>query len=638
MEHFPEPKFKLEQPGLETAVDYRLYGEFRNIGTAAYEYLIRDREGLAAAVGEGIYPHAADFSHNTYFQSVKAKGLLEVDIWQRLYTDEYQADFFAWATAITIDPGVKQFFIGETLRHAGLIVQAIKAFYACLVHFPKSICWSNDQKSFFWFVGQAAIVKINHLCRQYPQFGLRMEGADFHLGGHREFPLRNVEIKNEDIEVMPGFFVAWGREERVRSEVKAKNLIIRKTVGSGKVQLVQFANRHWQMRVDGKPFFIKGVTYSPTMVGETPFAETLQMFPQARKLANWMWQDINHNGIIDAPYESWVDKNRNRRRDGDEPPVGDFKLLKEMGCNCIRVYHLPENNSYDRSGINKSLLRDLFFTYGIQVALGDFLGAYSIGSGANAGNITDYNDPQQRKVMKEIIEALVLDNKNEPYLLLWIIGNENNLPDTLSVNAVRTNAYAKPIPYVQFVNEIAALIHRLDPDHPVVVSNNDVVHLAHFRNLAPDVDIFGVNAYKGSDGFGELWQQVYRFYDKPILVTEYGCDCYHPGQGVNEGEQALYHEACWKDILYNRAGRGGYGNAIGGIVFEWLDEWWKTNKEKSPFEHDTLHHHPFIMPDGYISEEWFGICGQGDGKQSPFLRELRRAYYLYKTMWNDWPI
>jgi beta-glucuronidase len=165
-----------------------------------------------------------------------------------------------------------------------------------------------------------------------------------------------------------------------------------------------------------------------------------------------------------------------------------------------------------------------------------------------------------------------------------------------------------------------------------------VVHLNYLRELAPDIDIFGVNAYKGSDGFGELWQQVYRIYDKPVLLTEYGCDCYHPGQGVNEGEQAIYHEACWKDILYNRAGRGGYGNALGGIVFEWLDEWWKSNREASPFEHDTTHNVMFILPDGSISEEWFGLCGQGDGKHSPFLRELRRAYYLYKTMWTEWSL
>ncbi len=638
MEQLPQPKFKLEIPGSDTVVDYRVYGEFKNVGTFDYEYIIKDKAGLAKAVGQGIFPHEYDYSQDSYYQNMKSKGLLEGNPWDHIYTDNPQADFFIWASTDNIERGVRQFFIGEIFQYAGLISQAVKAFYAALVHYPRSICWSNDNRSFFWFVGQAAIVKISHLCRQYPELGVRLEGADFNIGGHREFPLRNLDLGKEKIEIIPGFFTPWGRNERVKEEKDLNSMEITKTVGTGKVQLVQFSNRHWQLRVDGKPFFIKGMTYAPTRVGETPFPETLAKFPNAIPKANWMWQDTNNNGKIDAPYESWVDKNRNRVQDEDEPVVGDFKLLKDMGCNCLRFYHEPEHNKYNYAYLNKPLLRDMYVRYGIRVALGDFLGAYCLGSGADPANGTDYTDPAQCARMKKIVEDMVLDNRDEPYILLWVLGNENNMPAVNSINAVRTNAYANPAAYLNFVNEVAKMIHQLDPNHPVVTCNNDVVHLNHLRDLAPDIDIFGVNAYKGSAGFGELWQQVYRIYDKPILVTEYGCDCYHPGQGVNEGEQAIYHEASWKDILYNRAGRGGYGNSIGGIVFEWLDEWWKSNRETSPFEHDTTHNDLFILPDGTVSEEWFGLCGQGDGKQSPFLRELRRAYYLYKTMWTEWPL
>ncbi len=638
MEQLPVPKFKLESPGSDTVIDYRQFGEFRNLGSVDYEFVIKDEAGLARAAGEGVYPNKYDFSQDAYYQSIKSKGLLGTSVWSRLYTDNSQADFFAWATADNIEPGVRQFFIAENLRYAGLIMQSIKAFYAALVHFPRSICWSNDNRSFFWFIGQAAIVKINHLCRQYPELGVRLEGADFNIGGHREYPLRNIDIGREKIEIIPGFFVPWGRNERMKEEMDFNTLEVKKTIGKGKVQLVQFSNRHWQMRVDGKPFFVKGMTYSPTAVGETPFPETLTKFPDAKPLSNWMWQDSNQNGIIDAPYETWVDKNRNRVQDQDEPVVGDFKLLKDMGCNCIRVYHQPEDNKYNYGYINKPLLRDMYLNYGIRVALGDFLGAYCIGSGATTEKGTDYSNPAQRALMREIVHDLVQDNKNEPYILMWVIGNENDMPDINSINRVYTNAYENPIPYVTFINEIAMMIHELDPNHPVAVSNNDVIHLNYFRELAPAVDIFGVNAYKGPDGFGELWQQVYRIYDKPVLITEFGSDCYHPGQGVSEGEQKVYHEACWKDIMYNRASRGGYGNAIGGIVFEWLDEWWKASKNKSPFKHDTEHNAIFVMTDGTVSEEWFGICGQGDGKHSPFLRELRSSYNLYKMMWNDWPI
>jgi hypothetical protein len=80
----------------------------------------------------------------------------------------------------------------------------------------------------------------------------------------------------------------------------------------------------------------------------------------------------------------------------------------------------------------------------------------------------------------------------------------------------------------------------------------------------------------------------------------------------------------------NSVGRGA-GCALGGIAFEWLDEWWKAYE---PAYHDRkgLFSGPFL--DGYMHEEWLGICGQGDGSKSPYLRELKKAYYAYQELWN----
>jgi len=67
------------------------------------------------------------------------------------------------------------------------------------------------------------------------------------------------------------------------------------------------------------------------------------------------------------------------------------------------------------------------------------------------------------------------------------------------------------------------------------------------------------------------------------------------------------------------------------VIFEWLDEWWKAYE---PSMHDTKGLFTGPFPDGFMHEEWLGICGQGDGKNSPFLRELRPAYFMYKKKWN----
>ncbi|MBZ0165875.1 MAG: hypothetical protein K8I00_03640, partial [Candidatus Omnitrophica bacterium] len=66
-------------------------------------------------------------------------------------------------------------------------------------------------------------------------------------------------------------------------------------------------------------------------------------------------------------------------------------------------------------------------------------------------------------------------------------------------------------------------------------------------------------------------------------------------------------------------------------TFEYLDEWWKNYE---PFRHDRKSDTVGPFPGGYYYEEWFGLVGQGNGQHSPFLRQPRKAYYLYKELWN----
>ena len=56
-----ELDFQLYEPGTETLVDYSKYGTLENVGTEKYAYKMTDRKGLAAAVGEGVYPNNSIF-------------------------------------------------------------------------------------------------------------------------------------------------------------------------------------------------------------------------------------------------------------------------------------------------------------------------------------------------------------------------------------------------------------------------------------------------------------------------------------------------------------------------------------------------------------------------------------------------
>jgi len=603
----PKPPVKptevvLYDPGKEDFVEYEKYGEFKNIGTKDYRYIIKDQEGLSAAVGEGIYPNTTSIRWDPEYKKALKEKRLEGSQWDFVHSPDLEAAFLKWAT--TSEPqGVKMFYTGLILEKAGLTKHAIKCYYSIVVNFPGSYGWTYWHTP--WYIGQAAIAKINFLLRRNPSLGHKLVDADIKIiNGY------DSDVSNDIVMTNPGKFIKVSPLEKLRPKPSTDLLSIKKRRGKGRVHLIEYETGDWQLLVNNKPYIVKGITYTPTKVGQSPDNNTM---------TNWMEDDFNQNGKIDGPYDSFVDKNRNNIRDKNEPAVGDFKLMRDMGANTIRLYHQP-------FPVNKELMRELYDNYGIMVIMGDFFGKYAIGSGAPWNPGTDYNNEEQKKKMKESVLSMVNEFKDEPYILFWLLGNEN-------VYGYACNADKEPDAFFKFANEVALAIKEIDPQHPVAIGNGDILFLDKFAKDAPDIDIFGANAYRGDYGFGMIWKQVKEEADRPVIITEFGCSGFSEGKNEEESEylQAEYHRAAWEDIEGNSAFKGGAGNSIGGIVFEWLDEWWKAYE---PARHDTkgLWKGPF--PDGFMHEEWLGVSGQGDGKLSPFLRQLRQAYYMYKKTWR----
>ncbi|MBI3315595.1 MAG: hypothetical protein HYZ87_01285 [Candidatus Omnitrophica bacterium] len=397
-----ELDFKLYDPGLEEdIVDYEKYGSFEGKGTDHYAYRIKDRKGLAAAVGEGVYPNSSVYKDPVH-RLLVTKGRLSGSQWDYVNLEDQQLAFYKWATAHDT-PAVQQFYTALALEKLGETRQALKAYYAILVHFPTQVGWTIWHTPLY--MGRLAIDRIEYLTHKHPELGLRIEGAKIRV----ENGYNAVISDDRFTEVDPGKLVKVPPGDLHPKRVEVSGLNVLKTVGTGSVQLLQYENRHWRLQVDGKPFLVKAVAYSPTPIGETPDRDY--------NLDSWMTTDLNQNGKIDGPYDSWVDKNRNNKQDPDEPVVGDFRLLKEMGVNTIRLYH---------HALNKELLRALYKEYGIRVIMGDLLGMYAVGSGAEWYKGTDYTDPVQREKMKESVRKMVEEYKDEPYLLMWMLGNETN--------------------------------------------------------------------------------------------------------------------------------------------------------------------------------------------------------------------
>ena len=294
--------------------------------------------------------------------------------------------------------------------------------------------------------------------------------------------------------------------------------------------------------------------------------------------------------------------------------------MKDMGVNVIRLYFQPFE-------WNKELFRQMYEDYGIYLVLGDFLGKYALGSGAKWADGTDYDNEEHKKNMIASVTKMVNEYKEEPYILMWLLGNEN-------LYGFGCNADKKPESFFKFCNEAARVIKELDPyNRPVAIASGDTLHLDMFAKFCPDIDIFGTNSYRGKHGFLDIWEDVSRITNRPAMITEYGAPAFGRGYSLEEGEcfQAEYHRNCWLDMENNSAG-SGVGNVLGGFAFEWLDEWWKAYE---PTYHDwhRLSAGPFL--DGYFYEEWFGFSGQGNGQNSPFQRNLRKVYYVYKDLWNS---
>ena len=595
-------KIVLYDAGKEDFIDYTKYGEFKNVGTKDYQYVLKDQEGLSAAVGEGIYPNTTSIKWDPEYKKAQKEKRLEGTHWDFVHSPDLEAAFLKWATAPE-PQGVKLFYTGLILEKSGLIKSALKCYYAIVVHFPGSYGWTYWHTP--WYVAQAAIAKIKFLLRRHPDLGYKLVDADIRIINGFDH-----DLSNDIVAANPGRFVKVKLLEKLKSKPSTDLLSIKRRLGKGKVHVIQYETGDWQLMVENKPYSIRGVTYAPTKIGQSPDEGTL---------GNWMEEDFNQNGKIDGPYDAFVDKNKNNLQDKNEPAKGDFKLMQEMGINTIRLYHHPKK-------ADKELLRELYDRYGIRVILGDFLGKYAIGSGAPWYPGTDYNNEEHKKNMMESVTNMVLEFKDEPYILFWLLGNEN-------VYGFACNANKEPDAFFKFANQVARQIKTIDPEHPVAICSGDTLFLDKFGKDCPDIDIFGTNAYRGDYGFGYLWQQVKEETNKPVFITEFGCPAYGEGKKSDEVEflQAEYHRGSWEDIEYNMAFHDGTDNSLGAVVFEWLDEWWKAYE---PSIHDTKGLFTGPFPDGYMHEEWLGVCGQGDGKLSPFLRQLRQTYYMYKKIWK----
>lgn len=312
----------------------------------------------------------------------------------------------------------------------------------------------------------------------------------------------------------------------------------------------------------------------------------------------------------------------------------EMSLLRNMGVNTIRQY----------TGVPARWIKYIYENYGIYTMLNHSFGRYGLTlNGAWVPN-TEYANPQTRALLMAEVSKMVSEYKDTPGLLMYLLGNENNYglfwegAETENIPMEDRKSTIRATAMYKLFNEATVAMKALDKTHPVAICNGDLLFLEIIKQECKDIDILGVNMYRGIS-FGDAFKRVKDELNKPIMFTEFGADAFNVMENAEDQEsQAYYMLGNWNEIYQNAAGLGKSGNSIGGFTFQFSDGWWKFGQTKNLDIHDDNaswsnggYQRDFKEGENNMNEEWFGICAKGQTTpRGLYSLYPRAAYYALK--------
>lgn len=179
----------------------------------------------------------------------------------------------------------------------------------------------------------------------------------------------------------------------------------------------------------------------------------------------------------------------------------------------------------------------------------------------------DYHDVAAVAVQLQKIKAEVLKYKDDPAVLLWGIGNELNLD------------YTNPKVW-DAVNEIAQMIHEVDPNHPTstVLAGVGKREVEYIKARCPAIDVLSINTYAG---LATLPRQVRDAgWAGPYLVTEWGPTGHWEGPQTPwkaSVEETSSQKAAVYKSRYQAAIEQDRAHCLGSYAF-----FWGQKQERTP--------------------------------------------------------
>ncbi len=257
----------------------------------------------------------------------------------------------------------------------------------------------------------------------------------------------------------------------------------------------------------------------------------------------------------------------------EEQLIEDLLMMKKANINYIRTSHNPPGRR--------------------KLELCDSLGIYVSDEMPYAFGYQNMWDPSYREVMLKRARATVLRDKNHPSIIMWTIGNENDI--------VRHSIRA------------GQLVKEMDPTRPIsYAGTGDLSTIPEFA------DIYSPH-YPSAQ-----WLRDYKGEAKrPVIFTEYA-----HALGLSFGNQ----EAIWQGIFRNKS-------IAGGAVWHFQDQG-ILHKADKPVDTSTLTYDVWLDSVTYYKTTLEGADGIVYSDRTPQTDywQLRKVYSPVQIIQRELPV
>jgi beta-galactosidase len=258
----------------------------------------------------------------------------------------------------------------------------------------------------------------------------------------------------------------------------------------------------------------------------------------------WFTFDANKGFYLNGKPCKLIGANRHQDFKGmanalpDAMHENDIALLKAMGANFIRISHYPQDPAVLEACDRLGLLASVEIPIVNRIAQSDEFTANCL------------------KMQQEMISQ----NFNHPSIIIWAYMNEVLLVPRYKRDSPEQSAYFKDI--AALAQKLDDLTRREDPDRYTMISCHGDFDRYYKAGITKIPKIIGWNLYygwyaEGFDGFGKFLDHHHEVLpDKPVIVTEYGCDgdtrlhSFEPERFDKTIEyETIYHKKYLKEIM-----------------------------------------------------------------------------------------